>query len=63
MRLLRVRGRSSGRFYAVSLRIATWERRRYVPSILGRRGTRPANSAPAAPRADTANLNRPRPAD
>jgi deazaflavin-dependent oxidoreductase (nitroreductase family) len=35
MRVLRVRGRRSGRLYEVPVRIATWNGRRYVLSMLG----------------------------
>ena len=35
MRVLRVRGRRSGRAYDVPIRIATWDGRRYILSLLG----------------------------
>lgn len=35
MRVLRVRGRRSGRFYEVPVRIAAWKRQRYILSLLG----------------------------
>jgi deazaflavin-dependent oxidoreductase (nitroreductase family) len=35
MRVLRVRGRRSGRLYEVPVRIATWKGQRYIVSLLG----------------------------